>query len=345
MLENDLYLKAHRGEQIPRFPVWVMRQAGRILPEYRALRAKLKGFKELVETPHLAAEVTVQPIDRLDVDAAILFSDILVVPDAMGLKYEMVEQIGPFFTETIRSTQDLKKLDQGMDVKDRLSYVFETIRITQLELRNRVPLIGFAGAPWTIFCYMVEGKGSKTFSEAKKMIYSDPVLAHELLNRITEFTIAYMKEQQNSGVDALQLFDSWAGILGKEQYAEFAIPYVKKIAESFLNFPFTVFSKGAYASMPQLATLPCTALGLDWNMEFDDIRDLVGETKTLQGNLDPCLLYADKKTIEKETKKLLESFKSSRHIVNLGHGVYPDVDFEHVQVFINTVKNYETKFA
>lgn len=345
MLINDLYLKAHRGEQIPRFPVWVMRQAGRILPEYRAVRSKLSGFKELVETPHLAAEVTIQPVDRLEVDAAILFSDILVVPDAMGLKYEMVEQKGPFFAETIRSNNDLKNLDENPDVKERLSYVFEAIQLTQQELKNRVPLIGFAGAPWTIFCYMVEGRGSKTFSEAKKMIYSDPALAHELLNRITDFSIAYMKEQQNSGVNALQLFDSWAGILGKQQYAEFSLPYIKKITDAFLNFPLTVFSKGAYASLPQLAELPCTALGLDWNMEVDYARELVGDTKTLQGNLDPCLLYASKKTIEIETKKLLESFKSSRHIVNLGHGVYPDVDFEHVQVFINTVKNYETKFA
>lgn len=344
MLKNDLYLKAHRGEALSRYPVWLMRQAGRILPEYRAIRAKLSGFKEMVETPHLAAEVTIQPVDRLDVDAAILFSDILVVPDAMGLSYEMLAQKGPFFPETIRTEKDLEKLDKGSDVADRLSYVFEAIKITQRELNHRVPLIGFAGAPWTIFCYMVEGRGSKTFSEAKKMIFSNPILAHELLGRITDFTLEYMEQQRKAGVNALQLFDSWAGILGRTQYTEFALPYIRKITQAFEGFPLTVFSKGAYASMPDLATLPCTTLGLDWNMEMHEVRAMVGETKTLQGNLDPCLLYADANIIEKETKKLLESFKSARHIVNLGHGVYPDVDFEHVKVLINTVKDYELSF-
>jgi uroporphyrinogen decarboxylase len=343
MLKNDLYLRAHRGEDLERYPVWLMRQAGRILPEYRSVRAKLSGFKELVETPELAAEVTIQPVDRLDVDAAILFSDILVVPDAMGLKYEMVEQRGPYFPETIRSANEMNKLDSHADVKDRLSYVFEAIRLTQKGLENRLPLIGFAGAPWTIFCYMVEGKGSKTFSEAKKLLYSDPTLAHELLGRITDFTIAYMKEQRNAGVDALQLFDSWAGVLSREQYAAFGLIYIRKIAQAFEGFPFTVFSKGALGSLPDMIDLPCSTLGLDWNMEMDYARSLVEETKTLQGNLDPCLLYAAKKSIELETKKLLNSFKSSRHIVNLGHGVYPDMDFEHVKVLINTVKNYEKK--
>lgn len=345
MLKNDLYLRAHRGESIPRYPVWLMRQAGRILPEYRILRSKLSGFKELVETPGLAAEVTLQPVDRLDVDAAILFSDILVVPDAMGLTYDMEEYRGPYFSETIRSEADLFKLDGEVDVKERLSYVFEAIKLTKEGLNNRIPLIGFAGAPWTIFCYMVEGKGSKTFSEAKKLLYTNPVLAHELLGRITDFTIEYMREQVNSGVDALQLFDSWAGILGREQYAVFGLGYIAKIVKAFEGFPFTVFSKGALGSLIDMANLPCTALGLDWNMEVELARNLVKETKTLQGNLDPCLLYANKKTIEGETKKLLNSFKSPRHIVNLGHGVYPDVDFEHAKVFINTVKNYETKYA
>jgi uroporphyrinogen decarboxylase len=343
-LMNDLYLKAHRGEEIPRYPVWLMRQAGRILPEYRAVRAKLSGFKELVETPALAAEVTIQPVDLLEVDAAILFSDILVVPDAMGLTYEMIEQRGPYFPKTIRSRAELSLLDTNPDVADRLSYVFEAIRLTKEGLQNRVPLIGFAGAPWTIFCYMVEGKGSKTFSESRKLLYTDPVLAHELLGRITDFTIEYMKEQQRAGVDALQLFDSWAGILGREQYETFGLSYIRKIAQAFEGFPFTVFSKGAIASLPDISEIPCTTIGLDWNMDIRETRRLVGENKTLQGNLDPCLLYADAKTIQVEVNKLLDSFESPRHIVNLGHGVYPDIDPEKVKVLIKTVKEYETKF-
>jgi uroporphyrinogen decarboxylase len=321
-----------------------MRQAGRILPEYRAVRAKLSGFKELVETPALAAEVTIQPVDLLEVDAAILFSDILVVPDAMGLTYEMIEQRGPYFPKTIRSRAELSLLDTNPDVADRLSYVFEAIRLTKEGLHNRVPLIGFAGAPWTIFCYMVEGKGSKTFSESRKLLYTDPVLAHELLGRITDFTIEYMKEQQRAGVDALQLFDSWAGILGREQYETFGLSYIRKIAQAFEGFPFTVFSKGAIASLPDISEIPCTTIGLDWNMDIRETRRLVGENKTLQGNLDPCLLYADAKTIQVEVNKLLDSFESPRHIVNLGHGVYPDIDPEKVKVLIKTVKEYETKF-
>jgi len=191
---------------------------------------------------------------------------------------------------------------------------------------------------------MVEGKGSKTFSESRKLLYTDPVLAHELLGRITDFTIEYMKEQQRAGVDALQLFDSWAGILGREQYETFGLSYIRKIAQAFEGFPFTVFSKGAIASLPDISEIPCTTIGLDWNMDIRETRRLVGQNKTLQGNLDPCLLYADAKTIQVEVNKLLDSFESPRHIVNLGHGVYPDIDPEKVKVLIKTVKEYEAKF-
>jgi uroporphyrinogen decarboxylase len=339
--KNDLFLRAARGEAIERYPVWLMRQAGRILPEYRALRATLSGFKELVETPALAAEVTIQPIDHLDADAAIIFSDILVVPEAMGLPYQMLEQKGPWFENTIRSKGQLDLLDKNIDVADRLSYVFEALKITKRELNGRVPLIGFAGAPWTILCYMVEGKGSKTFSESRKFLYTQPAVAHELLSRIAEVTIAYLKLQLEAGADALQLFDSWAGILGREQYQIFGLNYIKMIVEAFPNVPFTVFSKGAVASLPEISAVQCTTIGLDWNMDIGIARELVGESKTLQGNLDPCLLYAPNEIIEKETLNLLKSFKSQRHIVNLGHGVYPDIDPEKVKVFIKTVKNYE----
>ena len=340
-LKNDLYLRAHRGDNLERYPVWLMRQAGRILPEYREVRSKMGGFKTLVETPEFASEVTIQPVDILDVDAAIIFSDILVVPEAMGLPYQMVEQRGPWFDKTIRTSEQLALLDTNIDVYDRLSYVFEAIKITKRELKDRVPLIGFAGAPWTILCYMVEGKGSKTFSESRKLLYTNPALAHELLNRISDVTIDYLKGQLEAGADALQLFDSWAGILGRDQYATFGLAYIRKIVQAFEGVPLTVFSKGAVASLEDIASLPCTALGLDWNMEVNLARRIVGESKTLQGNLDPCVLYGSNKLIENETIKMLKSFKSHRHIVNLGHGVYPDIDPEKVKVFIKTIKNYE----
>jgi uroporphyrinogen decarboxylase len=339
--KNDLYLRAHRGEKLDRYPVWLMRQAGRILPEYRAVRSKMGGFKELVETPEFAAEVTIQPVDILGVDAAIIFSDILVVPEAMGLPYQMIEQKGPWFENTIRTEEQFALLDKKIDVYDRLSYVFEALKLTKKELNGRVPLIGFAGAPWTILCYMVEGRGSKTFSESRKLLYTKPDLAHELLNRISDVTIDYLKGQLDAGADALQIFDSWAGILGRDQYATFGVYYINKIVKAFEGVPLTVFSKGAVASLDDISKLPCTALGLDWNMDVHVARNLVGETKTLQGNLDPCVLYGSNELIEKETINMLKSFKSQRHIVNLGHGVYPDIDPEKVKVFIKTVKNYE----
>jgi uroporphyrinogen decarboxylase len=343
-LKNDLILRAARGEAIERYPVWLMRQAGRILPEYRAVRSKLSGFKELVETPEFAAEVTIQPVDLLDVDAAIIFSDILVVPEAMGLEYQMLEQKGPWFEKTIQTMDDLKYAESNFDIEDRLGYVLEAIRITKKELNGRVPLIGFAGAPWTIFCYMVEGKGSKTFSESRKMLYTNPTLAHELLNRITDVTISYLKAQVNAGAQMLQLFDSWAGILGTEQYAEFGLRYLDKIANAINEVPLTLFSKGAINSVNDLAKLKCNTIGLDWNMDAVAIRKEVGETRTLQGNLDPCALYASHAEVEKSTINMLNRFESQRHIVNLGHGVYPDIDPEKVKTFIKTVKNYEIRF-
>jgi uroporphyrinogen decarboxylase len=341
MIQNDLFLRAHRGEAIERYPVWLMRQAGRILPEYRAVRAKLSGFKELVETPEFATEVTIQPVDLLGVDAAIIFSDILVIPEAMGLPYQMIEQKGPWFENTIRTQAQLDQLDAVVDVQDRLWYVFEALKQTKAGLGGRVPLIGFAGAPWTILCYMVEGRGSKTFSESRKLLYTQPLLAHQLLQRITDVTIAYLKGQIAAGADALQLFDSWAGILGEDQYREFGLRYIQQICAALQEVPLTVFSKGAIASLPEIAQLPCTTIGLDWNMSVPVARSLVQEQKTLQGNLDPCVLYGSAQLIEQETKKMLNSFKSQRHIVHLGHGVYPDIDPEMVKVFINTVKNYE----
>ncbi len=336
--QNDTILKMINGEQTDRFPVWLMRQAGRILPEYRAIRSSLSGFKELVETPELAAEVTIQPVDILGVDAAIIFSDILVVPEAMGLPYQMIEKKGPWFENVIANEADLKLVSDKIDVADRLGYVVDAIKCTKKELNNRVPLIGFAGAPWTIFCYMTEGQGSKTFSKAKRILYSNPALAHQLLDQITNVTIEYLKLQIEAGADIIQVFDSWAGVLDQSTYSEFGTKYVSRICEAINEVPVTVFAKGAYYAREELATLDCQTIGLDWNMDVEESRRIIGMDKTLQGNLDPCVLYSDFKSIERKTKNLLNSFGNRRHIANLGHGVYPDTDPEKVKCFIETVK-------
>lgn len=338
--KNDLILRTINGEQTERYPVWLMRQAGRILPEYRAVRASLSGFKELVETPERAAEVTIQPVDLLGVDAAIIFSDILVIPEAMGLPYQMIEKKGPWFENTIKSVEDLKNISDQIDVADKLGYVSEAIKMTKKELNGRVPLIGFCGAPWTIFCYMTEGEGSKTFSKAKRQLFANPVMAHQLLDMITTVTIKYLKLQIAAGADIIQVFDSWSGILGPVEYREFGMKYVSRICEAINEVPVTVFAKGAYYAREELAKLDCQTIGIDWNMDIAESRRIIGADKTLQGNLDPCVLYADFKTIETKTKNLLNSFGNQRHIANLGHGVYPDTDPEKVKCFIETVKGF-----
>ena len=320
-------------------PVWLMRQAGRILPEYRAVRAAAGDFLTLVTTPGLAAEVTVQPVDILGVDAAIIFSDILVVPEAMGLPYEMVEARGPFFPETVNRTADLNRLVKGERAAGQLQYVYEAIQETVKRLDGRVPLIGFAGAPWTLFAYMVEGKGSKTFSKAKKMLYTDPALSHRLLEMITESIIAFLKGQITAGVRLVQIFDSWAGILSPAQYDEFSFPYIRQICEAITEVPKTVFAKDAWFALERWAGVPCEVVGLDWTTSPDQGRKWVGPQKVLQGNLDPCCLYADPAVISQETNHMLQSF-GPRHIANLGHGVYPDTPLEGVKCFIQTVKDY-----
>ena len=336
-LKNDLILRTARGEQTERTPVWLMRQAGRILPEYRAVRGKLNGFIDLVKNPALCAEVTVQPVDILGVDAAIIFSDILVIPEAMGLPYQLIEKKGPFFPETIKSNSDVEKLRVASPQED-LNYVLEAIRLTKRELDNRVPLIGFAGAPWTIFCYMVEGHGSKTFSVARKMLYTNPELARLLLDKITESTISYLQAQIEIGADMVQVFDSWAGILPDYQFEEFSLPYIQRICDAITDVPKTVFAKGAFASLKGIGALNCNTVGLDWNTSPEFARTQIGNSKVLQGNLDPCVLYSDEKTIRDVTKRMLKLFGTDKHIANLGHGVYPDVPADHVKCFIQSVK-------
>lgn len=340
MLKNDLILRAARGEKTERTPIWLMRQAGRILPEYREVRASLSGFKELVETPDLAAEVTIQPVDILGVDAAIIFSDILVIPEAMGLTYEMVEKKGPFFPATVSSEADLKRLKEAEE--GDIQYTIDAIKITRKRLDGRVPIIGFAGAPWTIFSYMVEGSGSKTFSKARRMLYENPKLAHQLLELITRSTISYLKGQIAAGANMVQVFDSWAGVLTPDQYKEFSLRYISEICESVTEVPVTVFAKGAYFALPDMKGVNCRTVGLDWNMDVEGAKKLL-PNKTLQGNLDPCVLYADEDKIKAESQKMLDAFGEHPHIANLGHGVYPDTDPQKVKFFVDTVKELSVR--
>lgn len=334
-LQNDLLLRTIKGEKTERTPVWLMRQAGRILPEYRAVRARMKNFKHLVETPERAAEVSVQPLDSLGVDAVIIFSDILVIPEAMGLPYDMVEKKGPVFPRVVEQESDLEQLHVAQ--YEDFHYTPEAIEIAIKEINGRVPVIGFAGAPWTIFAYMVEGAGSKTFSVARKMLYTRPRMAKKLLQLITDSTIAYLKAQVAAGVNLVQVFDSWAGILPNWQYAEFSLPYIKQICDAVQEVPVTVFAKGAYGSLEAIAHLNCQTVGLDWNMDIAHARTIM-PGKTLQGNFDPAALYADYATIEKLTGEMLDAFGSHQHIANLGHGVYPDTSPEAVKCFIEAVK-------
>jgi uroporphyrinogen decarboxylase len=337
-LKNDLLLRAARAQATERTPVWLMRQAGRILPEYRKVRETARDFKTLVKTPELATEVTIQPVDILGVDAAIIFSDILVIPEAMGLNYEMEEKKGPVFPRKISSARDLNELHIAH--AEELNYVLEAIRLTKKELNGRVPLIGFAGAPWTIFSYMIEGRGSKTFSHAKKMLYTEPEVSHRLLGMITQSTINYLKGQINAGVNIIQIFDSWAGILGPRQYDEFSLKYISRICDAITEVPKIVFAKGAFFAREKMNTMSCDVVGLDWNMDIDESRKLL-PAKVLQGNLDPCALYGSRQQVKIETQKMLESFGGTKHIANLGHGLYPDTEVDKVKCFIDTVKEYK----
>jgi uroporphyrinogen decarboxylase len=337
--KNDLILRAARGEKTERTPVWLMRQAGRILPEYRAVRSKAKDFLEFVKNPEMACEVTIQPVDILGVDAAIIFSDILVVPEAMGLPYKMIEAKGPWFEKTIQNKKDVD--DLRIANADDLNYVINAIRLAKKELNQRVPLIGFCGAPWTIFAYMIEGQGSKTFSKPKKFLYTQPELAHIVLQKITDSSIAYLKAQIDAGADMVQVFDSWAGVLGYELYESFAAKYIDQICSAISPLaPITVFAKDAHFAFPLFNKMNCNTVGLDWTMSIIDARkQLPG--KTLQGNMDPCLLYADSTVIKKETEKMLKSFGPNQYIANLGHGLYPDTDKDNVKYFIECIKSYQ----
>ncbi len=338
MLKNDLLIKAAKGLKVSRPPIWLMRQAGRVLPEYRATRSKAKNFLDFVKNPELACEVSIQPVDILGVDAAIIFSDILVIPEAMGLPYQMIEAKGPWFENTIKTKFDIDALKIA-DAND-LNYVIKAIELTKKELNNRVPLIGFAGAPFTIFAYMIEGSGSKTFSKAKQFLYTQPELAHQLLDKITQSTIHYLKAQVEAGADLIQIFDSWAGVLTEQMFYEFSLNYISKICNAISSLvPVTIFAKDAHYAIEEISKTSCSVIGLDWTINPTIARQQ-GINKTLQGNVDPCLLYADEKKIISETQIMLNAFGKQKYICNLGHGLYPDIDKEKVKFFVDFVKNY-----
>lgn len=338
-LQNDLLLRTLRGEQTERTPVWMMRQAGRYLPEYMVLREKY-GFFERCQTPELAAEITIQPVDIVGVDAAILFSDILVVPQAMGLEVQLIESKGPFLPDPIKTVDDLKRL-RVPDVEESLGYVYSAIKLIKQELNERVPLIGFAGAPWTLLCYMVQGKGSKTFDEAKAFCYQQPEVAHQLLQMITDTTIAYLKGQVKAGADVVQIFDSWGGLLSPADFENLSLKYIRQIVAALKDeVPTIIFAKGAWHSLETMAATGAHGLGIDWCIDPKLARQFAGNNVTLQGNFDPAKLLSPIPVIEKEVKAMLAAFGPGRHIANLGHGILPNVPVDHARAFVDTVKNY-----
>lgn len=341
-LKNDLLIRALLGETTERTPVWMMRQAGRYLPEYRKLREKYSFF-ERCSNPELACEITLQPVDILGVDAAILFSDILVVPQAMGMEVQLVENIGPLLPAPLKSEEDINRIFVP-DVEATLGYVFDAIKLIKQELNGRVPLIGFAGAPFTLLCYMVQGKGSKTFDEAKGFCFQHPAWAHRILQMITDTTIAYLKKQIEAGADVIQLFDSWGGLLSKPDFEIFSLHYLRQIVGAIKDeAPTILFAKGAWSSLREMAETGTHGLGIDWCIEPATARAFAGEQITLQGNFDPARLLAPVSQIEKAAKDMLKAFGNKRHIANLGHGILPNIPVDHAKAFVNTVKEYSWK--
>jgi uroporphyrinogen decarboxylase len=344
-IENDLFIRACKKQEIERTPIWMMRQAGRYLPEYRAVRKK-SDFITMCKTPELAAEVTIQPVDLVGVDAAILFSDILVIPDAMGMNLEMHEGRGPVFPKPIRSEADANEL-KDIDPMTDLKYVMDSIKVTKEQLNNRVPLIGFAGSPWTLLTYMVEGSGSKNFAEVKKLIYNNPALAHKILDKLADTVAAYLSAKIESGVNAVQIFDTWGGNLSQDAFAEFSLNYIEKIVSKIkrTNEPVIVFAKGVHHSLDKIANCGADVVGLDWTLDLAKVRNQIGDKVALQGNLDPTILLSDKANIEKEAAKVFASYgKGSGHIFNLGHGILPNVPPANAKALIDFVKVESKKY-
>ena len=343
-MENSLFIRACKGEKTKRTPVWIMRQAGRYLPEYRAIREKY-DFLTTCKTPELASEITIQPIDIIKTDAAILFSDILVIPEAMGMHLEMVESKGPVFDNPIRQVSDLEKLNTD-GIVERLDYVMQAVKMTKEKLNNRVPLIGFSGSPWTLAAYMVEGKGSKNFDIIKSFVYNEPAAAHKLLQILADSVVEYLNAKLRAGCDAVQIFDTWASILSPHDFEEYSLKYIRYICDKLETngAPVIVFAKGV-SSYKNLAELKCDVLGVDWSRNIGDVRESIGGAKGLQGNLDPTVLFAPKEKIREETEGVLRSYGNhAGHIFNLGHGITPKTPVENTQYFVECVKELSAKY-
>jgi uroporphyrinogen decarboxylase len=339
---NDLLLRALRREPVERPPVWMMRQAGRYLPEYRAVRARA-DFLTMCRTPELAVEVTLQPIDLVGVDAAIIFSDILVVPEAMGMVLTLDEGVGPQFPAPLRTMSDIERL-RPVDPRESLGYMLEAVRLTRRALDGRVPLIGFAGAPWTLAAYMIEGRGTKQFALAKRMLFERPALAHALLDRLATAVGDFLVAQVEAGAQVVQLFESWAGSLAPDEFRTFALPYLVRAAQRAreAGVPVIVFAPGAGWAIGELARATgADAIGVDWHTPPREARALAaGLPVALQGNLDPCALYAPREEIRRRAHAMIEAFGPVGHVANLGHGILPDVHPDHARAFVDAVREW-----
>ncbi|WP_455385137.1 uroporphyrinogen decarboxylase [Acidihalobacter prosperus] len=342
-LRNDRLLRALLRQPVDATPVWIMRQAGRYLPEYRATRERAGSFMNLCRTPELACEVTLQPLERFPLDAAILFSDILTVPDAMGLGLHFVEGEGPRFEHPVRTPAEIAAL-AAPDPELELGYVTDAVRLIRRELDGRVPLIGFSGSPWTLATYMVEGGSSKEFARVKGLLYDDPATLHRLLGVLSDAVAAYLNAQIAAGAQAVMIFDTWGGSLTPAGYREFSLVYMQRIVESLQResegrrVPVTLFTKGGGQWLEHMAASGCDALGLDWTTDIGDARRRVGDRVALQGNLDPAVLYASNERVAEETRKVLESFGDGPgHVFNLGHGIHPAIDPERVAALVEAV--------
>lgn len=349
-LKNDLFIRALLKQDVERTPVWMMRQAGRYLPEYRAVRSKAGSFMQLCTNPELACEVTLQPLERFAFDAAILFSDILTIPDAMGLGLSFAEGEGPQFAKPVRTAEDIKQLPIP-DPESELRYVIDAVRLIKTNLQGRVPLIGFSGSPWTLATYMVEGKSSKSFQKVKSLMFEQPQLMHQMLDKLAQSVAAYLNAQIAAGADAVMVFDTWGGMLSHDDYLEFSLRYAKQVKDLLKlerdgqKIPAILFTKGGGLWLESMAAVGFDGLGLDWQTDIAQARARVGEQVALQGNMDPITLYAKPEVIREKVGKILHSYgQGSGHVFNLGHGILPDINPEHVKAMVDAVHELSPQY-